>query len=198
MSKLVEEIPIPACEARSFRVDRGQQMRVIAVDGPQAADVVAFNAHEYRESLCVWLTRQQSGSFVWAERFFTKLPSGRVMFTLDEAPPRSFWLSAGRCNLMHYEKRGVQDHPGCQELLAGAIEPHGLSAFEVPDVLNLFMAPTLREDGTYSFEASPVEPGDFVSITAQMDTLVAISACPDDAEYNEGRPKPLRVEIWGA
>jgi hypothetical protein len=65
----------------------------------------------------------------------------------------------------------------------------------VPDVLNLFMNPLLHDDGTYEFLASPVSPGDFVALRAQMDALVAVSACPDDSAYNLGRPKALQVQI---
>ena len=44
--------------------------------------------------------------------------------------------------------------------------------------------------------ASPVEPGDYVALRARMDVLVAVSACPDDAPYNGGYPKPLAAEVW--
>ena len=52
------------------------------------------------------------------------------------------------------------------------------------------------EDGTYEFRASPVEPGDHFAMRAEMDAIVVVSACPDDAPYNAGRPKPLRLEVW--
>jgi hypothetical protein len=59
----------------------------------------------------------------------------------------------------------------------------------MPDVLNHFMNPRLHPDGTYEFLASPVVPGDHVALRARMDTLVAVSACPDDAPYNLGYPE---------
>jgi uncharacterized protein YcgI (DUF1989 family) len=34
------------------------------------------------------------------------------------------------------------------------------------------------------------------ALRARMDTLVAVSACPDDAPYNIGYPKRLTMEIW--
>jgi hypothetical protein len=94
----VEEILIPSCEGRSFTVRRGQLLRVVAVEGAQAADLIAFNAADFRESLCTWLTRHMSGSFAHADKAYTKLPAGRVMFTVEHAPPGVFWLSPGRCN----------------------------------------------------------------------------------------------------
>jgi hypothetical protein len=191
----VEEILIPSCEGRSFTVRRGQLLRVVAVEGAQAADLIAFNAADFRESLCTWLTRHMSGSFAHADKAYTKLPAGRVMFTVEHAPPGVFWLSPGRCNRLKYERLGKPGHPNCQDILAATIEPYGLSGFDVPDVLNLFMNPLLHDDGTYEFLASPVSPGDFVALRAQMDALVAVSACPDDSAYNLGRPKALQVQI---
>jgi uncharacterized protein len=190
-------IEVPACEGRAFTVRAGQQLRVVAVDGAQAADLIAFNADDHRESLCTWLTRDMSGSFARAEQVYTKLPAGRVIFDVERAPPGVFWLSPGRCNRLKYERQGRPGHPNCQDILAATIAPYGMSGFDVPDVLNLFMDPLLHEDGTYEFRASPVRPGDHVALRARMDTLVAVSACPDDAPYNLGRPKRLVMEVWG-
>lgn len=192
----VAEIHVPKCDGRAFSVRRGQVVRVVAVQGAQAADLIAFNLHDYRESLCTWLTRHLSGSFATADEVWTKLPAGRLMFTVKHAPPGVMWLSPGRCNRLKYERQGRPGHPNCQDILAAAIEPYGMDGFDVPDVLNLYMNPRMHADGTYEFLASPVEPGDYVALRAEMDVLVAISACPDDAAYNLGRPKPLKIEIW--
>jgi uncharacterized protein YcgI (DUF1989 family) len=194
--RLLQSIDVPSCEARAVTVDEGQQLRVVAVEGPQAADLIAFNAGDHRESLCTWLTRHMSGSFATAEQVYTKLPAGRVMFEVEHAPPGVFWLSPGRCNRLKYERLGKPGHANCQDILAAAIEPYGLGPFDVPDVLNLFMNPRLHEDGTYEFLASPVAPGDHVALRARMDVLVVVSACPDDAPYNNGYPKPLALEVW--
>jgi uncharacterized protein len=193
---LVASIEVPACEGRAFTVRAGQQLRVVAVEGPQAADLIAFNADDHRESLCTWLTRHMSGSFVRAEQIYTKLPAGRVMFDVEHAPPGVFWLSPGRCNRLKYERLGRPGHANCQDILAATIEPYEMSGFDVPDVLNIFMNPLLHKDGTYQFRASPVWPGDYVALRARMGALVAVSACPDDAPYNIGYPKRLVMEIW--
>jgi uncharacterized protein YcgI (DUF1989 family) len=108
---LVESIDVPRCEGRAFTVLEGQQLRVVAVEGAQAADLVAFNAIDYRESLCTWLTRHMSGSFAWADQIYTKLPAGRVMFDVEHAQPGVFWLSSGRCNRLKYERPASRGTP---------------------------------------------------------------------------------------
>ena len=191
-----ETLVVPRCEGRALTVREGQLLRVVAVEGAQAADLVAFNLADHRESLSTWLTRHMSGSFARCERVYTKLPAGRVMFDVEHAPEGVFWLSPGRCNRLKYEQQGRPEHANCQDILAATLEPYGMSSFDVPDVLNLFMNPSFRTDGTYEFLASPVEPGDFVALRARIDVLVAVSACPDDAAYNLGYPKSLTLEVW--
>lgn len=194
--KLVRRTPVPACEGRTIEVGAGQQLRVVAVEGPQAADLVSINAEDHRESACVWLTRHMSGSFTHAEQIYTRLPAGRVMFDVEEAPEGVFWLSPGRCNRLKYARLGKPDHPNCQDILAETLAPHGFDPFDVPEVVNIFMRAQLHEDGTYEFGPSPVEPGGYVAFRARLDVLVAVSACPDDSPYNTGRPKPLSLEVW--
>jgi uncharacterized protein YcgI (DUF1989 family) len=193
MARLVEQIDVPKCEGRSWRVRAGQEMRIVAVEGPQAADLVAWSADDPRESMSSWLTRHMSHNFGAAEKVYTKLPGGRVMFTVLTREPGMLWLSPGRCNRLKY---GDPEHPNCQDILAATIAPYGLSAWDVPEVLNVFMNPRLHEDGTYEFLPSPVEPGDYFAMRAEIDAVAAVSACPDSAAYNAGRPKPLRIEIW--
>jgi hypothetical protein len=193
MTRLVAAVDIPKCEGRSITVRAGQELRVIAIDGPQAADLVAWNPDDVRESVSSWLTRHMSHNFGRARDIYTKLPAGRVMFTVLDERDGMLWLSPGRCNRLKY---GDPEHPNCQDILAATIAPYGLSAFDVPEVLNVFMNPQLHEDGTYQFRASPVEPGDYFAMRAELDAVVVVSACPDDAPYNAGRPKPLRLEVW--
>lgn len=191
-----QSILIPACEARSFTVAAGDLVRVVAVEGPQAADLIAFNLRDVRESLSTWLTRHVSGSFTRAEKVYSKLPAANVMFTVLTSTDGLLWLSPGRCNRLKYES---PDHPNCQDLLAGCIADHGMSAYDVPDVFNIFMRAQLHEDNTYEFFPSPIKAGDAFEMRAEMDLLVAVSACPDDTSaYNLYHPTPIGIEILGS
>jgi hypothetical protein len=194
-SSTTRSILIPACEGRSWTVKRGEEVRIVAVEGPQAADVVAWSSDDSRESLSSWLTRHVSGNFGSASVVYSKLPAARPMFTVLTQEPGMLWLSPGRCNRLKYEALGKPGHANCQDILAATIAPFGMSAFDVPEVLNVFMNPQLHEDGSYEFLASPVAVGGYFAMRAEMDVVMAVSACPDDAGYNAGRPKPLRIDI---
>jgi uncharacterized protein YcgI (DUF1989 family) len=197
VATLIKQLLVPKCEGASWTVDAGQEVRIVAVEGPQAADVIAWSAADPRESLSAWLTRHMSGNFGRAKTVLSKLPAGRPMFTVLTDEPGLLWLSPGRCNRLKYDQLGRPGHPNCQDILAATIAPFGMSAFDVPEVLNVFMNPQLREDGSYRFLPSPVEVGGYFAMRAEMDVVMAVSACPDDAPYNAGRPKPLGIEVWG-
>jgi hypothetical protein len=81
--------------------------------------------------------------------------------------------------------------------LAEAIAPFGLSPEDVPDVFNMFMKVEYAQDGTYELRPSPAQTGDYIDLEANMDCLVALSACPGALTVvNDGVNKPLKVEIW--
>ena len=194
----MKELIIPSCEGRSFTVKKGQILRIIEVEGPQAVDMIAFNLHDLKESFSAWLTRHLSGSFTRAEKLYSKLPAANVMFTVLNYRPGIFWLSPGRCNILSYRIfHGVKGyHKNCQDILAECIKEYGMSEYDVPEVLNIFMNAKFKKDGSYEFSASPVKKGDYVDLLAEMDCLVAISACPDDfGSYNEYKPKPLKIQL---
>jgi uncharacterized protein YcgI (DUF1989 family) len=47
----------------------------------------------------------------------------------------------------------------------------------------------------YTCRPPVAEKGDYVDFRAEMDLLVAISACPTESEINDYAGKPLKVEI---
>jgi uncharacterized protein len=71
----------------------------------------------------------------------------------------------------------------------------------VHDVMNVFMCTGYtRDTHQYFMKTSPVRPGDFIEFFAEIDLLVALSACPDrdcSATHSDATAKcyPLMVEI---
>jgi uncharacterized protein YcgI (DUF1989 family) len=189
---LAEQFDIPARAGRSFTVEAGKELRIVAVEGPQAADVIAWNAHDIRESMSSWVTQNVAHSFRNASEIYSKLPAGRVMFRVVDPRPGLLWISPGRCSRMKYAD---PSHPNCQDTLAALVEPFGLSAFDVPEVLNVFMDVRFDEHGSYRFLPSPIGAGDYLALVAEMDVVVGVSACPAEDGFNVGGPKPIRIEI---
>ena len=193
MSRAKRAFRIPFATGEVFDADAGDVLRIIALDGAQGVDLIAFNRRDMRESFSTWLTRHASGSFTSATEFYSKLPAGRLMFSTVTDKAGLMFLSPGRCNRITYEKLlGLPDHPNCQDILAGCVERLGLDPFDVPEVLNLFFTATFRPDGTYDYVIPDVKPGDSIDLRVHMDLTIAISNCPNDLHYGPG---PLGIEI---
>jgi uncharacterized protein YcgI (DUF1989 family) len=56
----------------------------------------------------------------------------------------------------------------------------GLKAPEVPSPLNLFMNIPVTDGNKLSFEPPRTRAGDYVDLRAEMDCIIAFSACPQD------------------
>jgi len=73
---------------------------------------------------------------------------------------------------------------------------------DIPDPLNLFQNTRPKVDGTIDYQPAATEAGEYITLKALIDCLVAISACPFDGEIDGKRPNspkctPLQVEFIG-
>ena len=71
---------------------------------------------------------------------------------------------------------------------------------ETPSPLNLFMNIPWTQAGELSFELPVSTPGSYVALRAEMDLVIAFSACPQDILLINGRgrhPTEAHFEITG-
>jgi uncharacterized protein YcgI (DUF1989 family) len=79
---------------------------------------------------------------------------------------------------------GMEYHHCCHSNLTRALAikrdlPLEEAEAHVHDVMNVFMCTGYtRDTHQYFMKASPVRPGDFIEFFAEIDLLVALSACP--------------------
>ena len=78
---------------------------------------------------------------------------------------------------------GVKEyHRSCTDNLHEGLKELGLTAPEVPSPVNLWMNIPWTEDprpcGSLDFVAPVSKPGDYIVMRAEMDCIVAFSACP--------------------
>src|SRR6266850_1197829 len=80
--------------------------------------------------------------------------------------------------------KGTEYHHCCHSNLTRALATERNLLLEeaevhVHDVMNVFMCTGYtRDTHQYFMKASPVRPGDFIEFFAEIDLLVALSACP--------------------
>jgi uncharacterized protein YcgI (DUF1989 family) len=215
----VAEVTVPPREARAFSVPAGHFFRIVSTEGPQVGDLNLWNAHDLSERFFSGKTRALHATHVTTgDRLWSTLPYLRPLATITHDTLAWYgWDADGagvhdvigtRCD--PYTNRllnGVDYHHCCHSNLTRALAAErGLSFAEaephVHDVLNVFMCTGFTADThQYFMKASPVRPGDFLELFAEIDLLAALSACPggDCATSHSddvATCHPLRVEIY--
>jgi uncharacterized protein YcgI (DUF1989 family) len=103
------------------------------------------------------------------------------------------------CDDYRYGLLGCTEyHDNCTDNLWAGMYALGLTPPQTPSPLNLFMNIPWTEEGRLSFDPPRTRPGDYVVLRAEMDVVVAFSACPQDilpinGEANE--PTEAHFEI---
>lgn len=215
----VDEIIVPARDARGFDVPAGCFFRIVSIDGPQVGDLNLWHAADLSERFFSGKTRALHGTHVTTgDRLWSTLPQLRPMATIthDTLGWYGFDADGGgvhdvigtRCDpytnvLLH----GSEYHHCCHSNLTRAVAGHrGLSieAAEgcVHDVMNVFMCTGFtRDTQQYFMKASPVRPGDFIEFFAEIDLFGALSACPGgdcsgSHSSDVAQCYPLKVEVF--
>src|SRR6266566_981347 len=102
------------------------------------------------------------------------------------------------CNCYRYAFLGVEGyHDNCTDNLFAGMSELGLVPPEVPSPLNLFMNIPWSTDGALSFATPPRPiPGGYVRLRAEMDLVIAFSACPQDILPINGKAgKPVAAHF---
>lgn len=198
--ELVATHTVPMRDGLAWTVPAGHVFRVRITDGPQVGDFNMWSLHNPRERMWASRTRQlQRARISTYDRLWSTLPYLRPMATIiddtlanygvDDEGGRVHDLLGTRCD--PYVNRlltGEDFDFHCHSNLVRAVEPWGLTEFDVHDVLNIFQCTGLNSDDQYFMKACPARQGDYLEFFAEIDVLCAMSCCPGG---------DLSVDLWG-
>lgn len=217
--ELVDSVVVPPREARCFAVPAGHFFRIRSIEGPQVGDLNLWNAADLGERFYSGKTRALNGTHVGpGDQLYSSFPNLRPMATIthdtldwygfDEFGGACHDVIGTRCDPYTHAllSGGGQYHHCCHSNLTRALADHkgiARAAAEphIHDVLNVFMCTGfMRETGQYFMKASPVRPGDYLEMFAEIDLLGALSACPGGDcstvhSSDVAQCHPLRVDI---
>jgi uncharacterized protein len=193
---------IPARRGRAVCLAKGQSIRIVNTHGQQVVDTWCFNADDQREFLSMEHLRPT------IERIFPhagdRLVSNRrrpILTFLEDSSPGIHDTLIAACDDYRYGLLGCTEyHDNCTDNLFAAMRAIGLSAPECPSPLNLWMNIPVVADGRIEWRAPVSKPGDFVVLRAELDCIVAMSACPQDILPLNGvnrRPTEAHYQILG-
>jgi uncharacterized protein YcgI (DUF1989 family) len=175
-------ITIPARRGKAIRLQRGQEFKVINTHGQQVVDTWAFNSADVQEFLSMEHLRAALGRIM--VRVGEALVTNQrrpILRLLEDTSPGIHDTLIAACDHYRYALLGCTDyHDNCTDNLAAALAELGLPVPETPSPWNLFMNIPVHADGSVTFEPPVSKPGDYVLLRAEMDCIVAFSACPQD------------------
>ena len=175
-------IEIPARRGKAVRVRKGQRIKVINTKGQQVVDTWAFNADNLHELMSMEHSRVAIGHIIPAIGDVLVTNRRRPILALVEDTSGGIHDTLfAACDRWRYEQLGCTEyHDNCTDNLFAALQALGLTPPECPSPLNLFMNIPWTPTGGLSFDPPTTKPGDFVTLRAELDCIVAMSACPQD------------------
>lgn len=195
-------IEIPARRGVATRLSAGQSVRVVNTFGHQVVDTWAFVAADIGEFMSMEHMRIFIGRVIPQVGDPLVTNRRRPILTLTEDTSGGIHDTlVAACDRWRYELLGaVGHHDNCTDNLASALGVLGLTPPETPSPLNLFMnIPVI--DGNRIDVLPPVStPGSYVTLRAELDCIIAFSACPQDMLPINGAamtPTSAHYEIIG-
>lgn len=182
----------------AIKLARGQNIRIINTHGHQVVDTWAFAQDDLAE--CMSMEHSRASLLRLIPQVGDTLLSNRrqPMLTLTEdTTPGIHDTLIAACDIHRYRQLGAEGyHDSCTDNLANALEAIGLAATDTPCPLNLFMNVPVDNDGRLAFAPPVSKAGDHVSLRAEMDLIIVLSACPQDmTPVNGMTPTELHYQV---
>ncbi|KEA64242.1 Urea carboxylase-related aminomethyltransferase [Marinobacterium lacunae] len=184
-------------------VKAGQTLRILDLEGNQAADTLFYSAADPSERYSAMDTIREQGNVY--------LTTGSVLRSNENTPMLEIVADTcgrhdtlgGACatesNTVRYdlEKRCMH---ACRDSWMLAIAEHpeyGIEKRDISHNINFFMNVPVTEEGGLTFEDGISAPGKYVELTALMDVVVLISNCPQlNNPCNGYNPTPVELLVW--
>ncbi|MFH7813191.1 MULTISPECIES: urea amidolyase associated protein UAAP2 [Acetobacter] len=198
-SNIVLDHHVAARTPWSGLVRKGQVIRIIDLKSQQAVDALFYNAHAYHERYSAQDTLLNQGSAYIGKGTGLYSNEGNVLMTVvDDTCGRHDTL-AGACscesNTVRFGHETKYMH-SCRENFLLEVEKYGMSKRDIVNNVNFFMNVPVLQNGELVIDDGLSDPGGYVDLRAEMDTLVVISNCPQvNNPCNGFVPTPIRVVI---
>jgi uncharacterized protein YcgI (DUF1989 family) len=189
---------IEAQRGVSFMLRRGQLLRVIDPYGEQVADLTAFAAAPRSEWLSSGRTIDYNDTIYLTAGHSLYSNRSRIMFTIveDTVGRHDFLYTPCSPDTFRLIYHNTAEHPSCFENICTALGGYGIAPDQIPTTFNIFMNVDLQPNGTLKVLPPRSIPGDSIVLRAEMDVVVALTACSAEMSNNY-RFKPIDFEISG-
>ena len=184
-------------------VKRGQTIRILDLEGNQAADTLFYNADDPAERYSAIDTiREQGNIYLTAGSKLLSTECNEMLEIVADTCGRHDTLG-GACatesNTVRYalEKKCMHACRDSWMLAVAEHEEFGIGKRDITHNINFFMNVPVTPEGQLTFEDGISDAGKYVELKALMNVIVLISNCPQlNNPCNAYNPTPIEVLVW--
>jgi len=180
----------------AFALKAGQTLRVIDLEGEQVADLTAFAQSDSSEWLSSGRSIDYANTIYLTKGHVLYSNRSRPMFTIlaDDVGRHDFLLTPCSRETFEIIYKQTDPHPSCFENLWRNLAEYNIAPDAIPTTFNIFMNVEVATDGTLKILPPRSKGGDSITLRAEQDLIVGLTACSAEMS-NNGSFKPIGYEI---
>lgn len=171
----------------AFVLKKGQQLKVVDLQGEQVSDLICYNLSDRAEYLSSGRTIDYAETIFLTKGHPFYSNRSNIMFNMleDTVGRHDFLLTPCSCDTFRIIYGHSAPHLGCFGNLYEALKEYGITKDNIHISFNIFMHVTVDNiTGKVAVLPPKSKAGDHVLIEAQMDLLVGLTACSAEMSNN--------------
>ena len=181
------------------RVNAGETLRVVDLEGNQAVDFLLYAADDDAERYSAQDTIAAQGNIFLRTGSILRSSEGRPMMTIVATSVDYHDTIGGACscesNSLRYGHHTAAQH-SCVDNFLEANLRDGRGKRDMVSNVNFFMNVPVEPDGVLGIVDGISAPGLTVDLRAEMDVIVIVSNCPQiNNPCNGFNPTPVRMVV---
>ncbi|MGD8765705.1 MAG: urea carboxylase-associated family protein [Desulfobacteraceae bacterium] len=178
-NEIVKSFRIEAKTGYGFQINKGQRLRIVDLEGEQVADLVCFALDHSQEYLSSGRSINYAGNIYLSSGDVLYSNRSNPMLTIetDQVGKHDFLFPPCSQEMFAIEYDIYEPHPNCLENLTQSLKPFGIVEAQIPIPFNVFMNAHVSENGEITIRPPLSKAGDYIEFLAEMDLMVAVSAC---------------------
>jgi uncharacterized protein YcgI (DUF1989 family) len=171
----------------AFILKKGDRLTITDIEGEQVSDFICFSRHDTKEYLSSGRTIDYAENIFLTKGNHFYSNRSNVMFdiTEDTVGRHDFLLTPCSADTFRIIYGDTNPHRGCFGNLSEALKEYGIEPDEIPVCFNIFMHVKVDGDtGKISVLPPKSKANDHITIEAQMDLIVGMTACSAEMSNN--------------
>jgi uncharacterized protein len=191
---------VPARARWSRRLETGERLRIVDLEGQQAVDFLVYSAELPVDRLNLPNTIKLNKSLYVTKGYKIYSERAQVLLSVVEDSCGFHDTLAGCCSCeIDLVRYGVKKTESCRTNFMAELPKWGLTASDIVSNINFFMRVPFDAEGNVAIGDGVSKAGDYVELRAEMPVIVVLSNCPQENNPASGfAPTPIEVIVKAA